>query len=207
MIFKRFKTLLFKYIDADPRVSSSTQYVLYLDINNVISNPLDVFFGDYHNKVNDELQKSGVTTNLFNHSYISFWVNPVKERDHFQGGQFMVHQNNGRGCLDAWRHQMDTVPMEMDQPLLMNVVKNPEEYLCIASLLPNENPKEKHFNMLQPNIIKSPEDEYPTIVHINGYQARIFSEIDQRYFLRKALMLEPGNVHGPSVGPNMIGDI
>jgi hypothetical protein len=134
MIFKRFKTLLFKYIDADPRVSSSTQYVLYLDINNVISNPLDVFFGDYHNKVNDELQKSGVTTNLFNHSYISFWVDPVKERDHFQGGQFMVHQNNGRGCLDAWRHQMDTVPMEMDQPLLMNVVKIPRNtsvsHLC-----------------------------------------------------------------------------
>lgn len=201
MVFRRFKTLPFKYIDADPRFPPTISYVLYLDVDNVVSNPLGIFFQDYYEKIRNDLLQIGMTKSLSNHSYISFWVDPVEERDHLQGGQFMVERTHGQGCLDAWKHQMDTVPSDRDQPLLMNVAKNVNQYGCIVSLLPDE-PREKHFNMLEPKIIVSPADQYPTIVHISGLRTRIFSEVDQRYFLRKALLLENGVNN-----TNMIGDI
>ena len=188
MIYKRFKSLIFKYLDlADLRFSASTKYALYLDIDNVVANRLDNFFEDYYTKVNRELKMAGVSS-LNDHGYISLWKEPSKNGDHFQGGQFMIHREHGRKCGDAWRHEMDTVPSTRDQPLLMNVVEKVDRYQCIVSLLPNQNTS--HFNMLQPDIIRSEPEKYPTIVHISGLRTQMFSEEDQRYFLRNALRLE-----------------
>jgi hypothetical protein len=47
-IAKRFKTLAMKYLEFDDRLATTTRYILYMDIDNVISNQLRASFDDYY---------------------------------------------------------------------------------------------------------------------------------------------------------------
>jgi hypothetical protein len=192
MKYKRYKTLSTKYLQYDPRLSTTVQYILYLDIDNVVANPLSTFFNDYQRKINQEYATANVE-GLSGHSLISFWVDPVlvrrtQELPTLQGGQFMVERYHGQKCLDAWRNEMDTVRSDFDQTLLMRVTEQFDKYRCLVSLLPS---KKNHFDLLQDHVLnESDPDRYPTIVHISGHRARIFPEEKQRKFLRKALELD-----------------
>ena len=106
----------------------------------------------------------------------------------------MLKRSHGQGCLDAWRNEMDSVPSDLDQPLLVRVTEQFDRYHCVVSLLPNE-PKGKHFELLNGKILgmSSQPEQFPTIVHISGQRAKSFPEKDQRRFLRKALDVSDEN--------------
>lgn len=193
MKYKRYKTLSSKYLQGYPRLDASIRYILYLDIDNVVTNPLQTFFQDYQNKVNHDYARTGVT-DLSGHSLISFWMDP-STTNMIQGDQFLLERFNGQSCLDAWRYEMDhQVASDRNQPLLMDVARQFDKYHCLVSLLPNGSPAEQqsqHFDLLHPDILGATQaEEYPTIVHISGHRARLFSERQQRDFLKRALNLD-----------------
>jgi hypothetical protein len=191
MKYKRFKTLSTKYLQKDyPELSWQIEYILYLDIDNVVTNPLSLFFQDYQRKINQEYAIHDVSS----HSLISFWMDAENHngRTMLQGGQFMLQKNHGQECLDAWRNEMDSVPSDLDQPLLMRVAEQFDRYRCVVSLLPDGPKGKQHFALLDRDILAATKPEqYPTIVHISGKRAKSFSEQVQRQFLRNALDLSP----------------
>ncbi|KAG7363209.1 hypothetical protein IV203_026569 [Nitzschia inconspicua] len=203
MIYQRFKTLIPKYISLTPEVRNTTEYFLYLDIDNVVAQDLSGFFQDYQAKIQNDLRlntNSTVDVASGRSSYISFW----RERRHFQGGQFLAHRKFGVGCLDAWRTEFDEGKSKKDQPLLMNVHKHYMEYHCCVHELPFGNfdklNRRKHFQLFTSNVYEAVPEEFPTIVHITGLRPRINSGTSQRDFLQKALRLE-------NVSDTMAGNI
>ncbi len=47
MVFKRFKTHHSKYIEADPNLKDSIRFVMYVDVDNIIGSPMEIFFQEY----------------------------------------------------------------------------------------------------------------------------------------------------------------
>jgi hypothetical protein len=192
MKYKRYKTLASKYLQEDPRLNTNIRYVMYLDIDNVVTNPLQNLFRDYQDKVNRDYAQTGAAS-LSGHSLVSFWMDPGTTHM-MQGGQFLVERYHGQPCLDAWRDEMDQqVQSDRDQPLLMDVARQFDKYRCLVSILPNGGGggERRHFDMLQTDILDMTRPEqYPTIVHISGHRAKLYPETQQRGFLKQALDLE-----------------
>ena len=189
MVYKRFKTLPFKYMDMDPRFDH-TRYVLYLDVDSIVANKLSLFFEKYKEHISDDyeaaewiLGKNG--TRSF--SFWSFWKDPGAKFQMWQGGQIMHDRMHSSGCQDAWRDQMDTVWRGMDQPLLMNVQNDYKKYKCVIFELPGET---RHFDLLHEHIMEAEPEDYPTIVHITSVRVTNYEKEPQQEFIRKALLLD-----------------
>ncbi len=190
MVYKRFKTLPFKYLDMDEQFDH-IRYVLYLDIDSIVANKLSHFFDDYYEKMKDDYDaaKRILGANGRNFSFWSFWKDPGPgaKNQLWQGGQIMQDRQHSSGCQNAWRDQMDTVWRGMDQPLLMNVVNDYKKYKCVVFELPGDG---KHFNLLHTSIIESEPEDYPTIVHITSVRVTAYDREPQQQFIRKALLLD-----------------
>jgi hypothetical protein len=168
MPYKRFKTLLMEYVDRHPRLTLKTRYVLYLDVDNVVTAPLTRFFHDYHQKISSDFEKTKAKlSNVTNSnkadannsdsidpgfSFFSFWRDGKngKSTDYWQGGQTMYDRIYSRGCAAAWQHQMDTVYSFLDQPLLYAVYENFTYYKCKIF---DMGKRRKHFSLMTPKIL------------------------------------------------------
>jgi hypothetical protein len=135
MIFKRFKTLVLEYLGDDSRFDD-VRYALYLDVDNVVANPLSQLFDDYAVSMSRTLSHQNST----NFGYFSLWRDPGMGRKFWQGGQIMYDRYRSAGCVNAWRNEMDTVYHPQDQPLLLNVDNNFTKYTCRVFELPNQKP-------------------------------------------------------------------
>jgi hypothetical protein len=188
MVYKRFKTLPFKYLDADSRFDH-IRYVLYLDVDSIVAGKLSDFFDDYYTKMKDDYDaaKRILGANGREFSFWSFWKDPGAKFQLWQGGQIMQDRQHSKGCQDAWRDQMDTVWRGMDQPLLMNVVNDFPKYKCVVFELPGDG---KHFDLLHTDIMEGDPKDYPTIVHITSVRVTSYEREPQQRFIRKALLLD-----------------
>lgn len=198
MVFKRFKTLLLKYVDDEPRLRDDTRYVLYLDVDNIVASNLDRFFYDYYVQISAEYDQARAELKTSNDdndnspefSFFSFWRDKGSKDKFWQGGQTMHDRLHSRSCAAAWRHEMDTVYQYLDQPLLLNVYKNFTFYKCKIFNLPN---RKKHFSLFKPNLVKNNKNgkNAPTFVHLTGLRTKKFKESLQEKFIRQALDLPP----------------
>ena len=144
MIFKRFKTLLFKYLDLDARMSAdSSRHVLYLDIDVVCKEDLAPFLGHYHTFVTAEYDRQlaqGRARNAsFGLSFVSAYDDPgaFAGKGYVHSGLMVFDRHFAAQCLDHWLYMFDQVPAVMDQQLLKYVVQNPE--LCVPFILDDMN--------------------------------------------------------------------
>jgi hypothetical protein len=181
MIPKRFKTLAMKYLEFDNRLATTTQYVLYMDIDNVISNQLQAFFDDYYIL----LMRQYSYGNLTDASSIFAYRDPGGQSNTWHGGLMMNHREHSMGCLDGWRHTMDTKKSVWDQPLLVRMLENFPRYNCVAHSLP-----EGHFALATRGNMK-PKPNMTTIIHItNTNRAKGLPQDLQAQFVRSALLLQ-----------------
>lgn len=180
MIFKRFKTLVLRYLDYDSRFDA-IRYALYLDVDNIVTNRLAPLFDDYAVKMSETLSRENST----DFSYFSFWRDPGMKMEYWQGGQIMYDRYRSTGCVDAWRDQMDTVWGPQDQPLLMNVYNNITHYGCKVFELPDH---QQYFSLLTAPVLMGKTNPVPTLVHITTAKAKKFLDSDiQGQFIRKAM--------------------
>jgi hypothetical protein len=229
LVYKRFKTLTSTYLGlkgGDYRISDSSldsstiRYVLYLDIDNVVTKPLSGLFDDYHSNIKDhylvtlqnitaenrEQQQQGdqqhidIDNNQHPFSFVSMWRDPGLKHRPWQGGQLLLDRQYSSGCEDAWRNEMDTTTeFGMDQPLMMNVVNNFSKYKCIVFELPGGGRDGHHFDLLRVDMIKKmnkqrkkPQQhgDYPTIIHITSARFKKFSTTTHQAFVRTILHLD-----------------
>jgi hypothetical protein len=188
MVYKRFKTLPFKYLDMDERFDG-IRYVLYLDVDSIVANKLSRFFEDYYNHSSDDYAAAkkilGASGSSF--SFWSFWKDPGAKYELWQGGQIMHDRQHSKLCQDAWRDQMDNVWRGMDQPLLMNVQNDYKKYRCVIFELPGDT---THFDLLHTETMENDPKDYPTIVHITSVRVTNYDKEPQQAFIQKALMLD-----------------
>lgn len=182
MVFKRFKTLVLRYLDYDSRLDD-IRYALYLDVDNIVANKLSYFFDDYAATMSEFMSQP----NSSDFSYFSLWRDPGMKKMFWQGGQIMYDRYRSTGCVDAWRDQMDTVWGPQDQPLLMNVYNNFTRYGCKVFELPDHH---RHFTLLTRAVVEGKTKSLPTLVHITTARAKKFMESDvQGKFIRRAMHL------------------
>lgn len=190
MVFKRFKTHHAKYIAADPDFSSSSvRYVLYVDVDIVVTNPLSVFFKDYVDMVHNEYDKwishlnsQHLSTNF---GFFSLFVDKHLKGKMHTGvilSDLMFHDK----CVDSWRMEMDELYHKSDQVMLLNVIGNYTAYQCKPFELPAH-----HFNFANKSIMKErKKSSLPTFVHITEFRVRRIKDSDlHQAFLRFALDL------------------
>lgn len=201
MIYKRFKTQVLEYLDYldhgsttrnEPRRFDRIRYVLYIDVDNVIANPLRALFDDYYYMAVYEWENKKHELGHSNFSFFSLWKDPGAHNKLWQGGQHMHDRHYSRGCEVAWREQIDTGERGMDQPLLMNVVDNFEKYKCVVFELPGG--EGSHFDLLHTYIFKSKPKDYPTMVHITSVRVTDYDKEPQEAFIRNALLLNDGTM-------------
>jgi hypothetical protein len=173
--------------------------VFYVDVDNVIANPLQELFDNYHGKVSNDWavkkRELGVDWDADadgrdGFSFFSLWRDPGADNELWQGGQSMHDRHYSKGCEDAWRHEMDNVWRGMDQPLLMNVVNNFQKFNCVVFELPGG--EGNHFDLLHTYIFESKPRHYPTLVHITSPRVTDYDKEEQEKFIRKALLLSDG---------------
>jgi hypothetical protein len=189
MIPKRFKTLLMDYLERDPRLDATTHYVLYLDIDNVIASPLRVFLDDYYFRLLVMRQQQQQQQHRTDTSFFFGYQDSGEQTTGFwHSGVAMHHRIHSVGCLNAWRHEMDTRRHGWDQPLLMRALENPNTNNCVVYELPNHNGQ--HFSLASRESI-TPKENMTTIVHItNSVRAKRLSKDRQAVFIRSALQLQ-----------------
>ncbi|KAL3934113.1 MAG: hypothetical protein SGARI_003529 [Bacillariaceae sp.] len=192
MVFKRFKTHHAKYIAADEALAATTRFVLYVDVDNIISHPLDGLFHDYTTMVQDEHRQwaTNLTATKQNpdFSFISMFRDKhLKSKMHSGIIIFdLLHQD---GCTDAWRTEMDEFYHVSDQTMLLNVIGNYSAYHCKTFALPHE-----HFNFASKRVLEERKiRSLPTFVHITDFRVkRIDNATLHQDFLRFILDLKNG---------------
>lgn len=213
MIYKRFKTLTWTYLELAADSSGvldsfNIRYILYLDVDNIVTKPLSRFFDDYYSKVKEDYQI--VLQNLteddndphlpYPFSFVSMWRDPG-DFQFWQSGQIMLDRQHSLGCEDAWRNEMDTNQTHgMDQPLLMNVVNNFPTYRCRVFELPRRGSHEHYFDLLRPKHIK--KGRYPTILHITSARFQWFDSKTHQTFVQKILQLDNSSDNNSSSSNN-----
>jgi hypothetical protein len=199
MIPKRFKTFLMNYLEMDPRLATTTQYILYMDIDNVIASPLQPFFDDYYSLLMRQYSYGNLTDTSF---FFAYQDSGEQTTGFWHSGLAMHHRTYSVGCLHAWRYEMDTLRHGWDQPLLMRVLENMDRYKCVVYELPTNG----HFSLASRESI-TPREKMTTIVHItNSVRAKRLSKDRQAIFIRSALQLQDnetmvGNVMWDEVLP------
>lgn len=225
---KRLKTVFDKYVDAyvDKRLQEENRqhndaekmrFILYLDVDNVIANPLDALFQDYsttvgkkfhaiENNIKTQFTNGSNSSHVQPFSFFSMWKETTKEEHgvatafRWQGGQILQDRLFAKGCADAWRQQFDTHPKRrMDQGLFNNiVVKKVDEFRCIVLELPTGHKDmggkatRSHYDKLNEDILSKPVDDLPTVIHITSRRTHQLDVTEQKAFLRKALGVDDG---------------
>lgn len=185
MIYKRYKTLLFDYVDYSPELANSTEYIVYIDVDTIVTNDVSGMFLDYH----------GFVTNAYanrNRSDVSFFSAFRQSKSHMIHSGFMVFsRKHSKGCLRAWREMIETeFRTDSDQKLLGAVVdKHYDQYYCRVYELQHSRPMESHFDFVGPPMFQ--QWSFPTLVHITNTRLKRVSNANYEKFIRYALALQP----------------
>lgn len=174
MVVKRFKTLIFKYFDADERVSSK-RYALYLDTDIITTGRISRFFDDYGVFVESEYHRGP-------DSFISIYHDPGTSRGP-HSGLMLYDRVFATGCLDRWRYLFDEVGSHMDQPLLRKTLEDPKK--CIAFFLETMKTPRSHYQMATAKNLATGGNE-TTFIHITSFRAGRLDKGLQRRFIRSA---------------------
>jgi hypothetical protein len=172
MVFKRFKTHHAKYIAADPDFASGCiRYVLYVDVDIVITKSLSKFFEDYVDMVMYEHNQRDLNYQAqiqpIDFDFFSLFVDRhLKSKMHT--GIILSDLKFQNRCVDSWRKEMDEFYHKSDQTMLLNVIGNYSSYRCKAFALPQQ-----HFNFANNRIVAEREpSSLPTFVHITDFRTR-----------------------------------
>jgi hypothetical protein len=193
MIFKRFKTHHRKYVEADPDLANTTRFILYVDVDIVISNPLDMFFQDYVGMVQSEhLDWMNNLTDIIDQprefSFISMFRDKhLKSKMH--GGIILFDLWHENGCSSAWRKEMDEFWHVSDQIMMLNVIGNYSSYHCRVFALPQQ-----HFNFANKRTMehRTPKN-LPTFVHVTDFRIKRMNNATlHQEFLRFILDIKEG---------------
>jgi hypothetical protein len=211
MVYKRFKTLTLSYLESGDAagagyLGATIRYVWYLDVDNLVTNPLSRLFDDYYHKIHADYRAAlrrigGDGDPAPSFSFVSMWRDPGHKFELWQSGQIMLDRQHSSGCEDAWRREIDTKSGEvvMDQPLFMNVVSNFTRYRCLVFELPGDG---MHFDLLREPMLKQKDPKkFPTIVHITSGRVQSFDGDSQQSFVRRVLRMgddDPNGDHGAS---------
>jgi hypothetical protein len=163
MVYKRFKNLVWDYLERDIPLSLSQhiEYILYVDSDNVVAAPLQEFLTASYNSI---LYSTGLgppgsaysatpppnirLTNLpppklnmsVMESFFTTFPQPLGSgRLQYHGGLMLNHRHYSRFCLDSWKAAFDdTENDDFNQPLdQLILVKIPEftHYKCQIQLI------------------------------------------------------------------------
>jgi hypothetical protein len=191
MIFKRFKTHHAKYVASDPElVSANIRYVLYVDVDIVVTNSLSGFFHDYgdmvlreYNQWASKLRTQHLSTDF---GFFSLFVDRhLKGKMHT--GIILSDLKFHDKCAESWRKEMDEFYHKSDQVMLLNVIGNYSTYGCKAFELPAH-----HFSFANKRIMEQRKpSSLPTFVHITEFRIRRIKDSDlHQGFLRFILDLK-----------------
>jgi hypothetical protein len=124
MPYKRFKTHVIDYVNADDRLND-VRLIYYLDVDIIVGNSLPTFFHDIEAAYSIP-KPDGVVSHL-----TPLWLRQVPKIWFFQnkyahmsvqGGQFVVDRYSSQPCLDFWRELIDSNVTEVkDQPALQKM--------------------------------------------------------------------------------------
>lgn len=174
MIFRRFKTHHRKYVAADPDLARNTRFILYVDVDNIIANSLDILFHDYTTMIQIEYSDwvnnlTQTTNNKISHdfSFISMFRDKhLKSKMH--GGIMLFDLMHEEGCTSAWRKEMDELWHVSDQTMMLNVIANYSAYHCKVFALPQQ-----HFNFANKRTMEHRNpNNLPTLVHITDFRIK-----------------------------------
>jgi hypothetical protein len=146
MPYKRFKTYVVDYIDMLPQLQN-VQLIYYLDVDIIVGNSLPKMFVELERQYNipspegepkqsNNMMTLRTTTTttptdkwLEDVPKIWFFKNKYKHMT-VQGGQFILHRQTSRGCLDFWRYQIDSNVTEVkDQPALQKMKSHQDDLI------------------------------------------------------------------------------
>jgi len=189
MVFKRFKTLQLSYLNYDTRLSLSTKYVLYIDIDTVCSNRVNNFFNDLYLKMTERqifVTNEHSPEEQINSPKSSFLAyNNMGKLKMFHSGFMFFDRIHSVGCLNTWKWMFDNVKANSDQSLLAYAEN--KKHNCVLFAL-NEL-KRRHYTLARASTLIS-KDPY-TFAHItNSHRSKVIPIETQDTYLRKALMLE-----------------
>jgi hypothetical protein len=141
MIYKRFKTKLLQYVSEHPVLNPHTEYVFYMDRDNVIFHDLQELWDDYYVEFPQkysallEADAQRIVKNFPDSttlkvrpqvSFASHWKEQPNGNGEWQSGQNMYHRKYSQGCLDRWRYQIESDSSYrswLEQPLLSKATK------------------------------------------------------------------------------------
>jgi len=200
MIFKRFKTIHSKYIMEYPALSDFVRYVIYIDVDNVVGNRLDIFFEEYVNMVRVEYERAtnrhqqwklnttgagNVDNDLATESSASNFdtfgfISMFKDkhlRGKMHGGIILYDVAFEERCVDGWRNEMDTFWHSSDQIMMLRVLGDYNRYRCTVFALP-----QRHMTFINKQLMIGATEErqkkrkkkkpmqFPTFIHATKFR-------------------------------------
>jgi len=206
MPYKRFKTQVLDYVDAEPRLDS-VQLIYYLDVDIIAGNDLSNFFQDieatYQISSESKLQQQRKAGGV---ALTTVQQNPNKDSNIYffkgnfaktpvQGGQIILERDSARGCLLFWRSMMDTYTNETkDQPFLKYIQEHNHNntYKCHMTVMEQE----PYLNfpsaatVAESNAKWPSRRHYPPLLHIkNTGKVRNIPDAAEGIFIRDVLNL------------------
>ena len=213
MVFKRFKTHHSKYIEADPNLSDSIRFVVYVDVDNIIGSPMDIFFQEYTKMVADRYpramdfhrnftstQKSATDKSKKNDGFGfmgMFRDRHLKSKMH--GGILLYDRAFETQCVNAWRNEMDTYWDSSDQIMFLRVLGDYDRYQCTVFDLPRDRmnfaTKGIMRDAMEERLGKRPKRykpiQFPTFIHVTAYRVkRLNNATIHNEFVRHLLHLK-----------------
>jgi hypothetical protein len=209
IVFKRFKTHHAKYIAADSDLASSTRFVLYVDVDNIIGKPLDKFFLDYSTMVANEYDQwvQHVIDNDTddNPRSLEFGFFSMFRDTHLKGkmhsGIILHDLKFDKKCTSAWRKEMDEFYHGRDQTILLNVIGNYTQYQCKTFALPSD-----HFMFANKRLLEERKPQkLPTFIHITEFRVkRINDPALHQEFVRFVLQVKDDEVMADGIRWNQV---
>ena len=192
MKYKRFKMLLPSYFDMDSRLSPA-QRILYLDIDNVVCQPILPWMDKEWKKSESLRMELWNQHNQKNQtSYIQMFEESRAARV-AHSGVILMHRQESRGCLDHWKMRLDQWPRRYtrDQAILREMMKAGYE-ITNCQILVWKRHERKSKNLIFPIEKDFVKRNYVRFLHItNTYWASQTSADIQEAFLEDALLLTP----------------
>jgi hypothetical protein len=141
MPYKRFKTFVLDYLDLLPQLRD-VQLVYYLDVDIIVGNSLPKMFHELEVQYgipqpNRQQQQQRLPAASRGVTPTDRWLDPVPKVWFFQnkyehmavqGGQFVLHRETSKPCLEFWRYHIDSNVTEVkDQPSLHKMKLHQDE--------------------------------------------------------------------------------
>eukprot|EP00531_Pseudo-nitzschia_arenysensis_P000134 CAMPEP_0116139872 /NCGR_PEP_ID=MMETSP0329-20121206/13540_1 /TAXON_ID=697910 /ORGANISM="Pseudo-nitzschia arenysensis, Strain B593" /LENGTH=517 /DNA_ID=CAMNT_0003634937 /DNA_START=203 /DNA_END=1756 /DNA_ORIENTATION=+ len=200
MVFKRFKTHHSKYIEADPNLKDSIRFVMYVDVDNIIGSPMEIFFQEYAKMVADKYpvavdfhrnftltggnNTEQLTPKTDNSTQNDFGFMSMFRDRHLKGkmhgGLLLYDRLFETQCVNAWRNEMDTYWDSSDQIMFLRVLADYDRYRCTVFDLPRDR-----MNFANKRIMRDSMEErqglrpkrykplqFPTFIHVTKYRVK-----------------------------------